>query len=60
VKKLHVLRSDQRTLIIPKGQEFRAIWDGELKDTIAEEDLAVMYKGYLLKLQQEANGEAWQ
>jgi len=58
-RKLQILTSDQRTLIIPKGQKFKALWDGELKNTVAEEDLAVMYKGYLLKLQQEANEEAW-
>ncbi len=49
-----VLTSDQRQLIIPKGQTFQAVWDGKVQDFKAEEDLVIVYKGYLLKLQQEA------
>lgn len=50
-----VLRADQRILIIPRGQQFRAIWDGKLQEWVADDELAVMYKGQLLKLQEEAN-----
>ena len=58
-RKLQVLRSDQMTLIIPKGTQFKAVFEDKLSDYVAEEDMACMHKGYLLKLQQEANAEAW-
>jgi len=41
--------------IIPKGTPFKAIYNGKLQNWVAEDDLAVVYKGQLLKLQQEAN-----
>jgi len=47
------------TLIIPKGTQFKAVFEDKLSDYVAEEDMACMHKGYLLKLQQEANAEAW-
>lgn len=50
-----VLRTDQRILIIPKGRQFSALWDGKLQEWVADDDLAVIYKGQLLKLQEEAN-----
>lgn len=56
-----VLVSNEQQWTIEKGQEFTAIQKPKFdKPTkfIADEDLAVLYKGNLLALEQEANSKA--
>jgi hypothetical protein len=56
-----ILVSNEQQWTIEKGQEFTAIQKPKFKTPtkfIADEDLAVLYKGNLLELEQEANRRA--
>lgn len=50
-----LLQSEQRP-IIPKGEKFRAIWDGKLQEFQAEADKVVIDKGSYLQLLEESSG----
>ena len=53
-RNLIILKSSNEEFIIPKGTSFTAIWDGKVQTIKADDDVAVVYKGYLLKLKQDA------
>ena len=60
-KKQPILISSERQWIIPQGNEFSAITKPKdpVKKVIADDDLVVMYKGELVKLEKEADARVF-
>jgi len=52
---LVILKESDKIYIIPKGEQFKAIFDDRLESVSADDDMVAMYKGTYLKLIEEAN-----
>lgn len=52
-----LLQSEIRPIIL-KGEKFRALWDGEVREFEAEADKIVIDKGSYIELIEEANRKA--
>ena len=54
-----ILRNDEQVFFIPKGKTFPTIDKGKEIDIVAPEDMAVLFKGQLLKLEEEATNRVY-